>query len=109
MGMCCTRNSTNCDGIACGPGQACNPDDGECIADPCAFANCRRGTLCEVSCGGRATCVDNTMIPDPEFVLIAGEGGCGCRVGATERSDHGAGTLWAGLLVAAILLRRRDR
>jgi hypothetical protein len=80
QGTCCAVDDDRCPPDRCGPGLACNPDDGTCIPDPCVFARCAPGRACRVGCHGQATCVGPRP---PEYVLLSGEGGCGCRLGAS--------------------------
>jgi hypothetical protein len=106
-----TCDLRNCEGRSCPPAQACNPDNGLCIPDPCQTTECPNGFSCSVVCGGVSVCTEGT--PGEEEtkvdVLATGGGGFSCEIGAVAR---GGGRAWWLLLVAIgalVAARRRSR
>jgi MYXO-CTERM domain-containing protein len=101
-----------CRDRTCSPGQACDPTDGRCVADPCLGTSCPDGFTCHVTCGAVAVCqADQVMPPTGTKVLATGSGGFTCAVSAAGRPSSGAG--WGSLLAVAGLVtlvgRRRRR
>jgi hypothetical protein len=96
-GICATRT---CPAIL---GQACDPTDGRCIADPCASTRCPSGFTCAVTCGGVAVCEPPSPAEGVD-VLATGGGGASCAVGFRGRVGS-----WLLVAVASYLLLRRRR
>jgi MYXO-CTERM domain-containing protein len=93
-----------CAGVSCGDGQACDPSNGNCIADPCLRTNCG-SNACSISCDGTAQCAPHAGVD----VLATGGGGLSCQITGTETPAGTLGTVLLLLgLVAARIRRRRS-
>jgi hypothetical protein len=129
-GQRCERGSctTHPCGENCPEGEVCDEDDGECKSDPCRFVQCPTGQACnpsngtceqdpclgvecpeagQVCVGGSCYDPDDlkppTKGPPPEYVSPGGGGGCA----AGDGTGGGLATLGLGLLMLALVARRR--
>jgi hypothetical protein len=91
-----------CADVSCRAGQACRPVDGECIDDPCAQIVCPAGRTCELAYDGTATCPDGRSVTEAITV-----GGSGCSGGGGAGGGAPAGLLLVGLALARRRRRRR--
>ena len=92
---------------SCPEGDACDPQTGNCVADPCTTITCPQGQFCDF--GECRT--PSVPIGDREYVT---PGGAGCTVTGQSGSLSGSlsGSSWLWLILGAMILglgTRRSR
>jgi hypothetical protein len=80
-----------CGGIQCADGSACNPDTGECEADPCGLVSCGENTYCDAGECVFDPCAAVECIPGQICEVRQGAANCVAGWVPPPRNPEGGG------------------